>query len=572
MQIPGKDSACLAICKDLGKLGPDMPYRDVGLMKSKSCGDEVSNNREASMNSERNRLLSALHDGRMGRREFLATASALGIAASLPRAARAEPKKGGRLRVGMGHGSTTDTLDPATFENGFMLQTTYSMHNYLTEVDNTGQLVPELAESWAASDDAAEWTFTLKKGLEFHDGRSVTSADVIASFNHHRGEESKSAAKPIVEPITDIVAIDDRTVRFVLDGGNADFPFIVSDYHMPILPATDDGVDTSGVGCGPYVLDTFEPGVRAYFKKNPNYHKSDRAHFDEIELLSIVDVTARTNALTTGEIDVMDRCDLKTVHLLKRNSNVVVEETTGTRHYTFPMRTDTAPFDDVNVRLALKHGLDREALVQTILRGHGVVGNDHPIAPSMRFHAGEIEQRAHDPDKAKFHLKKAGLDSITVDLSAADAAFPGAVDAATLYREHAAAAGIDINIVREPNDGYWSNVWLKKPWCACYWGGRPTEDWMFSTAYQSGVAWNDTYWANERFDGLLLEARSELDEAKRRDMYVEMQQICRDDGGVVVSMFANYVFAVSTAIAHDEQMGGNWDLDGQKCVERWWFA
>ena len=520
----------------------------------------------------RNQLLSTLRDGQMRRRELLATAGALGMVASLPRTAKAEPKKGGRLRVGMGHGSTTDTLDPATFENGFMLQTTYTMHNYLTEVDNKGQLAPELAESWQASDDAAEWVFTLKAGLEFHNGKSVTSEDVIASFNHHRGEESKSAAKPIVEPIQDIVAVDERNVRFVLASGNADFPFIVSDYHLPILPATADGVDLSGMGCGPYVLDGFEPGVRAFFTKYANYHKSDRAHFDEIELLSIVDVTARTNALSTGEIDVMDRCDLKTVHLLKRNPNVVVQETTGTRHYTFPMRTDTAPFDSVHVRQALKHGLDREALVQTILRGHGVIGNDHPIAPSLRFHAADLEQVPYDPDKAKWHLKEAGLDSLTVDLSAADAAFPGAVDAATLYREHAAPAGIDINIVREPNDGYWSNVWLQKPWCACYWGGRPTEDWMFATAYQTGVAWNDTYWSNGRFDELLLSARAELDDTKRRTMYGEMQQILRDEGGVVVPMFANYVFAHSTNVAHDEQMGGNWDLDGQKCVERWWFA
>ncbi|MCB1970152.1 MAG: ABC transporter substrate-binding protein [Geminicoccaceae bacterium] len=517
-------------------------------------------------------LLDSLHRGRIGRREFLAGASALGIAVSLPRAVRAEPNQGGRFRIGMGHGSTTDTLDPATFENGYMLQLTYTIHNYLTEVDENDTLVPELAETWEASDDAAEWTFKLKDGLEFHNGKSVTADDVVVSFNHHRGEDSKSAAKPIVAPIKEIVKVDDRTVRFVLDGGNADFPYIVSDYHLPIMPAVDGKPDLSGIGCGPYVLDSFEPGVRGLFKKFPNYHKKNRAHFDEVEILSIIDVTARTNALSTGEIDVMDRCDLKTVHLLKRNPNVKVQETTGTRHYTFPMRTDTAPFDNANVRRALKWGLNREALVETVLRGHGVVGNDHPIAPTMRFHNGELEQTHYDPDKAKFYLKEAGLTNLTVNLSAADAAFAGAVDAATLYREHAAPAGIDINIVREPNDGYWSNVWMKKPWCACYWGGRPTEDWMFSTAYETGVAWNDTFWSNERFDTLLHEARSELDEARRRDMYYEMQAILRDDGGLVCSMFANYVFAHSSKIAHDEQMGSNWDLDGQKCVERWWFA
>ena len=311
--------------------------------------------------------------------------------------------------------------------------------------------------------------------------------------------------------------------------------------------------------------------MRASAKRNPNYWKQGRAHFDAVEVLAIIDVAARTNALTTGEIDVMDRVELKTAHLLERNKDVRIEETSGTAHYTFAMLTDTPPFDNNDVRLALKYALDREALLQSVLRGHGVVGNDHPISPSQRYHASELPQRTYDLDKAKFHLKKAGLTKLTVDLSAADAAFAGAVDAAVLYREHAAPAGITINVVREPNDGYWSNVWMKKPWSAVYWGGRPTEDWMFSIAYAVGAPWNDTFWEHDRFNELLKLARATLDEAKRREMYVEMQTIVRDEGGVVIPMFNNYVFAMRQNVQHGE-MAANWTLDGNKGMERWWFA
>ncbi len=234
-------------------------------------------------------------------------------------------------------------------------------------------------------------------------------------------------------------------------------------------------------------------------------------------------------------------------------------------------QADTPPFDNNDVRLALKYGVDREKLLQTVLRGHGRVGNDHPISVSNRYHAGELPQRVYDVDKAKFHLKKAGLTTVQVSLSAADAAFAGAVDAAVLYKEHARKAGIEINVIREPNDGYWSAVWMKKPWAAVYWGGRPTEDWMFSTAYAAGAAWNDTFWKHERFNKLLIEARAVLDQTKRREMYVEMQRIVSDEGGVVVPMFNNYVFATSAKIAHGP-MQGNWDLDGGKFMERWWFA
>ena len=263
---------------------------------------------------------------------------------------------------------------------------------------------------------------------------------------------------------------------------------------------------------------------------------------------------------------------MKTVHLLKRRQGITVHSIAGTQHYTFPMRTNIAPFDDNNVRMALKHAINREEMVEKILQGFGVVGNDHPIGPGQRFFAKGLEQRVYDPDKAKHYLKQAGMDSLTVDLSVADAAFVGAVDAGALFAESAKAAGITLNIVREPNDGYWSNVWNKKPFCACYWGGRPVEDQMFSTAYAAGEPWNDTAWEHERFNQLLVAARAEVDEAKRRGMYEEMQQLVRDEGGVIVPMFASYVFATSDKLTVPEQMASNWDMDGERWMERWSFA
>ena len=509
------------------------------------------------------------------RREALATGVAAGaLAAGLsfaPGVAKAAPKKGGTVRLGIGHGSTTDTLDPATYTDLYMQIVGSGAHNYLTEVSTNGELVPDLAESWGASADARVWTFKMRKGVEYHNGKTVDADDVVASVNHHRGEDSKSAAKAILEPIESVKANGKNEVVFTMKSGNADFPFIISDYHVPVLPSKDGKVDASGIGAGGYIVESFEPGVRTTLKRNPDYWKPGRAHFDSAEVLSITDVVARTNALKTGEIDAMDKVDLKTAHLLKRDKNLRLEETSGTQHYTFAMRTDTDPFKDNNVRLALKFALDRKALVKTILRGHGSVGNDHPIGRSNQYHAGDLPQRTYDPDKSKFHLKKAGLSSFKVDLSAADAAFAGAVDAAVLYKEHASKAGIEINVVREPNDGYWSNVWLKKPWCAVYWGGRPTEDWMFSTAYAAGVPWNDTFWSHDRFNKLLVEARGELNSDKRRVLYFEMQKIVSNEGGVVIPMFANYVMGLSNKVAHDK-MGANWAMDGFRAIERWWFA
>ena len=507
------------------------------------------------------------------RRQFIQSSAAGVVALATPFGPVLAAKKGGVMRMGKAHGQTVDSLDPATHENGFTIAMTHGYNNYMTEVAGDGSLAGQIAESWEASSDVATWTFKLRQGVTYHNGRDVTAEDVVASINHHRGEDSTSAAKPIVEPITDIKADGTHTVVFTLNAGNADFPFILSDYHLPIMPSEGGKADwQSGIGAGAYKIKSFDPGVRIDLERYADYWDSGRGHFDEIQMITIVDPTARTNALITGQVDAIDRVDLKTVHLLKRRAGLTVHSIAGTQHYTFPMRTNVAPFDDNNVRMAIKHAINREEMVEKILQGFGVVGNDHPIGPGQRFFAKDLEQRTYDPDKAKHYLKQAGMDSLTVDLSVADAAFAGAVDAGALFAESAKAAGITLNLIREPNDGYWSNVWNTKPFCACYWGGRPVEDQMFSTAYASGAAWNDTAWEHERFNELLVAARAEVDEAKRREMYVEMQQLVRDEGGVIVPMFASYVFATSDKVATPEQMGSNWDLDGERWMERWSFA
>lgn len=517
-------------------------------------------------------------EGKISRREFIAQAAALGATAAFSQsflasnvfAASSQPRRGGRLRIGISGGSTTDSIDPAA-STDMMNQILINgqLGNSLVEIDHNNKPIPELAESWDSSPDAKIWNFKLRKGVEFHNGKTMDADDVIHSINHHRGEDTKSAAKVLVDSIIEIKKDDKYSISFVLESGNADFPFSLSDYHLIIAPVTSDFQD--GIFSGGYILQKYQPGVRAFTTRNPNYFKSDRAFFDEIETLGINDVNARTNALKTGQIDVMNRCELKTVHLLKKTKGIQVLRQDGFKHYTFAMQCDTAPYDNNDVRLALKYGVDREQLLKTILRGYGSLGNDHPISSANRYHASELPQRQFDPDKARFHLKKAGMEDATFAFHTAEAAFVGAIDAAVVYKENAAQAGINIDVVREPNDGYWSNVWMKKPWCAVFWGGRPTEDMMFSTAYAADAAWNDTSWQHKRFNELLIQARAELDETKRRAMYVEMQSIVRDDGGVVVPMFAAEMAATSDKIGHGP-LAANWELDGLRAPERWWFT
>jgi peptide/nickel transport system substrate-binding protein len=510
--------------------------------------------------------------GGFSRRKFLQQSAILGASAALPLSfgAQAAPKRGGHFRLGIGAGATGDSLDPANYANSFTQGLGGTLHATLTEVAPDGSLAPMLAERWRAQPGAKQWTFELVRGAEFHNGKTVTADDVVASINHHRGEDSKSGAKPLLKAITSIKAAGANRINVTLRDGNADLPLLFADFRLVVMPSTGGTADVSGIGAGPFALKNFEPGVRAAAERHANYFRDGKPYFDSVELIAILDVVARTSALITGDVDYIDRCDLKTVDRLKRRKGVVVAATDGRQYYTIPMRMNVAPFDNNDVRLALKYAIDREEIVKKILRGYGNIGNDNPISRQHRYFNADLRQHNYDPDQAKHHLKKAGMQDLTLDLSASDAAFVGCEDTAVLYKEHAAKAGITINVIREPKDGYWSNVWNKKPWSFSYWAGRE-EDYIFTVVHRTGAEWNETAQANARFDELLVKARAELDDAKRREMYGEMQRYIHAQGGTLVPMFANYVNAHSDKFTH-HQVGGNLDLDGMRIAERWWRA
>jgi peptide/nickel transport system substrate-binding protein len=486
--------------------------------------------------------------------------------------------RGGKQTAGIGGANTSDSWDARPHSDIYMIASAQgAVFDSLTEVAADGSLVGELAESWEASADAKTWTFNLRQGVTFHNGKSFGADDVLASLQMHLGEDSQSAAKPIVEAIDTMTKVTEHQVQFMLASGNADFPYLLSDYHILMYPAGQiDEAIANGIGTGLYQVTSFDPGVRMTASRYADHYKGDGAgFFDEIEYIAINDNTARMNALMTGQVDTINRIDFKTESLLRANPALRIQEVTGNQQYTMPMLTNVAPYNDVNVRKALKYGINRQEMVDKILMGHGAVGNDTPIGPANQYFNDEMEQLEYDPDQAKFYLQQAGLDSIDIDFSASSAAFEGAVDAGQLFQASAAAAGININVIQEPADGYWSNVWLNKPFSACYWSGRATEDWMFATAYEAGAPWNDSQWDRDdsaRFQDLLLTARAELDSDKRREQYFEMQQILRDEGGVLVPMFANYVQAVNNRISSPDTVGNLWQMDNGRMAERWSVA
>ncbi|WP_317057097.1 ABC transporter substrate-binding protein [Roseovarius rhodophyticola] len=524
------------------------------------------------------KLAGAAREGRISRRSFMHYAAVAGVTSTTATglwtsSAKAEPKRGGTYRLAQHDGNSSDTHDPGTYLTFAMINLAHTYRSYLTQIEPDQSLGGDIATEWSATPDAKEWTFKLTDKASFHSGGKVTANDILASMNHHRGEGNTSAAAALLADVADIVDNGDNTVTFKLNSPNADLPWLMTDYHLAIVPANEDGSANwqSGDGSGPYKLVENEFGVGSRLVRHDGWH-GEGAYFDEVQILIINDPNARQTAVITGDVDAASQLENKTLGLLSRNPDIKIDNVASAAAVTMPMHTNAAPFDNPDVRNALKLSVNREELIEKIQFGAATIGNDFHHSPAMPYFPESIEQRPYDPDQAKALLKKAGAEGLTVNLSTADSVTSGAVDAAVLYAEHAKAAGITINVVREANDGYYSDVWLKKPWCMVQWGARPTPDVMYSLAYKDDASWNESFWQNERFNVLLRQGKAELDDAVRAEIYTEMGQIARDDGGTVIPYFPNFVYARRGNLEHTGELAASWPMDGARAAQRWWFA
>lgn len=491
--------------------------------------------------------------GKISRRAFLGRAAALGVTAAFAEslldnaALAAGPQRGGTLKAGLVGGESTETLDPATTNNQVVGLFNRCWGEKLVDVSDKGEIIPRLAEEIGSSKDAKIWTFRIRKGITFHNGKALTPADVLATLERHAGPESKSGALGVLKGI-DKMKVDGSDFVITLKEANADLAYLMADYHLVIQPNGGKDNPGAGIGTGPYKNASHLPGIRATGTRYAGYW--DQTHFgfaDQVEIVTINDSTARTAALQSGQVHMINRVEPKIVELLKRLPNVTIQNIGGSAHYVFAMQCITPPFDNNDLRLALKYAIDRKQMVDRILRGYGSVGNDFPINAAYPLFPADIPQREFDADKAAFHYKKSGHDGPIV-LRTSEVAFPGAVDAAELYQASCARAGIKLQVQRVPGDGYWTEVWNKKPFAASYWLGRPTQDQQYSTVYLSSADWNETRFRNADFDRMVVAARAELDPARRKAIYRKMALMIRDQGGAVIPMFNDWIDAIAKKV------------------------
>ncbi|MCX7282777.1 MAG: ABC transporter substrate-binding protein [Novosphingobium sp.] len=445
-----------------------------------------------------------------------------------------KPRSGGRIRVATIVASTADTLDPARAGNSSDFMRMFLLYSGLTQYDGALRAHPGLAES-IETDDNIVWTIRLRRGVHFHNGRALSPDDVVYSLLRHRDPAVGSKVKAVAEQFAGARRTGPLEVELRLSGPNPDIPIMLA---QPQFVIVENGRRDFSVanGTGPFAMKSFAPGIRTVVRRNPNYWKQARPYLDEIELIAIPDELSRVNALLSGDVQLALAITPGSVKRVRASSTSLVMETRSGIFTDLIMRQDNPVTRNPDFVLAMKHLMDRDLIKRALFRGYATIANDQPISPLDPYFNPEIPQRAFDPEKAKFLLKRAGLLGTRLPVYASPAANLS-VDMGSILQEHAAQIGLKLAINRVPSDGYWSTHWMKHPLTFGNINQRPTADMMFSLFFKSKATENEAGWSNEKFDRMLIEARQSSDPVLRKAIYGDMQWMIHRSGGVGIPVF-----------------------------------
>ena len=452
------------------------------------------------------------------------------------------PKKGGSVRMASNLHGPDDQLDPPLFTSTIDYTRGRATYNSLVQHNNDLTTRGELAETIEPNADASEWTLKLRKGVVFHDGTPFTADDVVYSMNRHMGEDSTSVIKSVLASIQEWKKVNSHEVQCILNTPNSDLPTLLGLFQTKIVK---NGTTGDGIGTGPFVLDSFEPGVKSVHSRNENYWR-EGANLDAIEITAITDQVARVNALIAGDVQMINQVDPQAFRQVEEADGVTLLSTPAAVQLGICVLKNAEPGMNDDFVKGMQYIQDRERVVKRILKGKGTVANDTPVsgAHGPDF-CSELPQREFDPDKAKFHFEKSGY--TTAELYVAPVA-SGIEETCLLAQANCAKIRFNLQLKKVPTDGYWGAVWMREPINVVTWNMRPTAQSQMAIQFGPGAAWNDTYWHNERMGELLNGVLSVTDPTKRHEMMCEMQTLIHNGSGMVIPAFTNINDGVASNI------------------------
>ena len=494
---------------------------------------------------DKNRIEWAIRNG-ISRREVLKLIMACGFTAVAAHhiftggqaAVAMTPKKGGVLRMASNLHGPDDQLDPILFTSAIDFTRGRVLYNGLTQLD--ADLTPqhELAQEYSPNANATEWTFKIRKGVRFHDGSPLTANDVVYSMNRHLGETSVSVFKTVVASVREWKKTGPHEVKAIMNTANADLPVLLGLFQAKIVK---EGSNGEGIGTGPFTLESFEPGIKSIHKRNEDYWR-EPAYLDGLEITAITDSVARVNAVIAGDVQMAALVEPNSFRQIEAAPGVNLLSTPAAQQIGICCLKNTVPGSNGDFVRGLQYIQDRKRIVKRVLKGKGTVANDHPISPAHGADfCAELPQREFDPDKARFHLKKSGINGAEIHVAPVAA---GIEEIVLMAQANLAKIGFDLKVKKVPADGYWSSVWMKEPINVVYWLMSPTANSQMAVQFAPGAPWNDTFWNNHRMGELLKLSLAELDPIRRHDMYCEMQRLIHNESGMVIPVFTNINDAV----------------------------
>ncbi len=464
----------------------------------------------------------------ISRRSLIGTGAAAALVAASSLGARAEPRRGGILRL-----AAPGPTDLSSGTSGLFgrLLAPGSVFDCLTEIGPDGRLSGELATDWAPRDDAATWVITLRPDVVFHDGRRFGAEDAIASLRPH----SKALG------IEGLRKLGPHQFQASLTAPDPGFPFALSDPAVVMLPADEPGLALQvGIGTGLYRMADADSDRVRLSRVRSHWKDGASGWFDAVELLREDDPEARLNHLLSGRVDGAGELDWMSLGALNGRHNAM------TLRSTRRIEIGTKGPNAGALAQALKLGLDRQGILDRVLDGHGRIGADTPL-PLGR-------SAAYDPDRARRILMEAGVDAATLALGEGMTGFPGLSRLVSEIRRSATAMGLTLAAAHGAPD---MTIRLGLP--------APTEDLALRRFPKHGLS------DPAALDHLLEQARIVSNSSAKREIHEAIAQELADNGQTVVPVFADLAFAFTNRLTHHRHIGALDTLDSARMAERWFY-
>jgi len=410
------------------------------------------------------------------------------------------------------------------------------IYENLTWVDNDVVAQPQLAESWEIADDGVTYTFHLREGVKFHNGKELDAEDVKYSLERQLNPDVGSAGRGDLTMIDTIEVMDKYTLKITLKTPTGPFLAALGGRYNAVIPkdSAPDGetLRRTAIGTGPFMVEEFVPTEKLVLVKNPDYWEEGKPLLDKVTIQVIPDEQTILAGLRTGEIDMATLEDAKNYLLLEGDENLVLTRTPAIKHDTLELPPDTPPVDDIRVRQAILLGLDKEAIMEAGILGLGrTLGGMPPAMTYWSLPPEELPNQTRDVEKAKELLAEAGYpDGFDMTLRTIVGYGTMAADAPVIA---ANLKDIGINVEVETVDlGVWIEDWrnLREPITRNAWGGFMDPDLLYYRHFHSQPEGMDfRRWNNSAADEILDKARSSVDPAERKEYYNEIQRMLAED-------------------------------------------